>query len=90
MVIKKSGNYFFNRRQSKHLQGTGFYIYGSVTNKMRTVEAIFERISYLKRIIENGVLLTVIQMYAATIQAEADEIERVHPKECHNKISTLT
>lgn len=52
-------------------------------NEIHIVKAIQEsKCSILKTVIEKFVLPTVIQMYAPTMHAEADEMKKFYPNEC--------
>ena len=80
LIKRKNGNYFYYFGETKGYRGTGFYIRSNIMKKVLVVKGISERISVLKLNIQNKVNMTIIQIYAPTMEATDEEKENFYKK----------
>ena len=78
LIKRKNGHYLYYFGETKGYRGTWFYIHKDIMNRVILVKSVCERISVIKIEVQNGVNMTLIQVYAPTLASEQTECEEFY------------
>lgn len=73
LVKRKNGNYFYYFGETAGQKGVGWYIKGEIWNKIVEIKKINERICMLKLELEEKINISIIQVYAPTLDSTEEE-----------------
>jgi exonuclease III len=78
LIKRKNGNYFYYFGETKGYRGVGFYINAKIWNKVYEIKSVNERICTLKIDYSKRIKMTIIQVYAPTLEARETEKDQFY------------
>ena len=75
LVRRRNGHYLYYFGETKGCRGTGFYKYinKNIMHNISSIRGVNERISTLKIEVNKGMNISVLQIYAPTLEADEKE-----------------
>ncbi len=78
LIKRQKGDYFYYYGQTRGYRGIGFYVRSNIMERVEKMKGINERIGCLKIRIDKKTKISIIQVYAPTMGAEKEEIEKFY------------
>ena len=80
LIKRKNNNYLYFFGETIGYRGTGFYINRRIIDIIIKIEGVTERISLMKVELSRKVKILIVQVYAPTMDANEEEIEKFYSK----------
>lgn len=78
LIKRKNGNYLYYYGETKGQKEVGFYIRNEIWRKITESKKISERTCLLKMEIDENRELLIVQVYAPTLEAEEEELDKFY------------